>query len=282
MAAYLIADLYVPEPDFAEIMLAEMLDLGFDSFEETTDGLLAYIPTELYDAAALQQLLTQYSPQTSLELRSVEPMPDKNWNAEWESNFQPIVVANRLLVKAPFHHLSTHYPHTIVVEPKMAFGTGHHETTYLMLEALLDLPLAGRSVLDFGCGTGILAIFAKMRYSGYTLAIDYDPLSTQNTLENMHVNHISDIAVVRGDAADIPNTPTFEVVLANITRPVIIESFAALYNCLVVGGVVLFSGILKIDIDMILQTAQHYPLQLVAQQLRGNWAMLQFVKNEAH
>jgi ribosomal protein L11 methyltransferase len=277
---YSIVHLHIPQPEFADIFLTEMLDLGFDSFEETPDGLAAYINTHLLDATALDQLIEQYASLTDVRLVSIEPLANKNWNELWESNFQPVFVDDKIVIKAPFHVIEQTYPYTITIEPKMAFGTGHHETTYMMLHALIDMPLENKSVLDFGCGTGILAIFAKMRHCAYTVAIDYDPLSTQNTLENMDVNGIANIDVLLGDATVIPQNKHFDVVLANITRNVILDSFATLYNSLAPNGVILFSGILEDDIDMIKQTAEQYQLQYQNQQVRGNWAFLAFKKSE--
>lgn len=277
---YSIVHLHVPQPEFADIFLTEMLDLGFDSFEETPNGLAAYIATDQLDTAALDQLIAQYATLTDVRVLSIEPLANKNWNELWESNFQPVAVGDKIIIKAPFHFIEQTYPYTITIEPKMAFGTGHHETTYMMLHALIDMPLENKSVLDFGCGTGILAIFAKMRHCGYTVAIDYDPLSTQNTLENMEVNNITNIDVLLGDAAVIPQNKHFDVVLANITRNVILESFAALCNSLAPNGVILFSGILEDDIEMIKQTAQQYHLQYQNQQVRGNWAFLSFKNNK--
>ena len=275
---YTLIRLRIEDPTIADILMTELFEQGYDSFEEHPSGLDAYVATSLFDRALLEQILSPYTDLCAIAIESVEPLQPQNWNAVWESNFQPVIIQNRIVVKAPFHDIVENYPHTIVIEPKMAFGTGHHETTAMMLEAMLDIELSQKAVLDFGCGTGILAIFAAQNHASPIVAIDYDPLSTENTADNCQVNNIEGITILLGDQNQIPERQLFDVVLANITRNVIFASFDRLYNNTAAAGVMLFSGILTTDVPDLIHLAEQYSLRLQQQLTHNNWAMLAFRK----
>lgn len=275
---YTLIRLRIEDPAIADILMTELFEQGYDSFEEHPSGLDAYVATVLFDRAILEQTLVSYTDLCAIAIESVEPLQPQNWNAIWESNFQPVIIQNRIVVKAPFHHITETYPHTIVIEPKMAFGTGHHETTAMMLEAMLGIELSQKAVLDFGCGTGILAIFAAQNHARPIVAIDYDPLSTENTADNCEVNNIEGITILLGDQNQIPEGQLFDVVLANITRNVIFASFDRLYNNTAPDGVMLFSGILTTDVPDLIHLAEQYSLHLQQQLTHNNWAMLAFRK----
>ena len=272
---YLIIHLEIPNLLSREIIMTELSYINYESFEELENGLQAYILEENYEEKALQNLITTYEKQTDIKWLSTAPLPNKNWNALWESNFKYVALDDKLLIKAPFHEVEGDFEHTIVIEPKMAFGTGHHATTYMVSQQMLTMNFEGKKVLDFGCGTGILAMLAEMLGSKQIIAIDYDPLSYENTLENAAKNQLKHIETRLGTHEAIGDD-TFDIILANINRNVILHTFGKLCNALHEKGYILFSGILETDMELIKQEAQKHHLHFVDSLHKDNWVMLAF------
>ncbi len=273
--SYLEIEMQLENSDFAEIFIAELGQLSFESFEETHNGLKAYILKKYFDPKAVQSILERYNSQTSVQM-NVKELENKNWNEVWESNFEPIMVEDKVLVKAPFHHISQSYPYTLTIEPKMSFGTGHHATTFLMLQRMLELDFKDKSVLDYGCGTGILAIMAKKLGAGPTLAIDIEEWAYKNALENIVLNQTPDIEVTQGDHQTF-NRQKFDIILANINRNVLLDTMETMKMALKKDGILLMSGLLVEDEAIIVETARNHSLKLESKHRKENWLVLHFL-----
>lgn len=260
-----------------EILAQELADLGFESFEDTADGLLAYIRIQDFSNGLFQSL-----PVRILDLGKVSyayaTIKDQNWNKEWEKNFQPVILAEKCYIRAPFHEKIAGIPYEIVIEPKMAFGTGHHETTSLMVEQMLSLDFTGKQVLDMGCGTGILAIMASMLKASHILAIDIDEWAYQNTLENCTINNIANVSVNQGDIGLIAGK-NFDIILANINRNILLEQIPHYSRTLASGNLLLMSGIYRSDFDSIRQAAETVGFTNIGLTEKNNWIAVLFRKN---
>ena len=258
-----------------EILVAELGALGFESFTETgEEGLSAFIQADNWSEGMLDQVQILASDEVEFEL-SKEELEQINWNAEWEKNFEPIEVQGRVSVRAPFHE-SADLEYNILIEPKMSFGTGHHETTHLMLEHLLETELEGKRVLDMGCGTGILAIFSEMRGAKEIEAIDIDPWCFENSVENAERNQCENIKVFQGDASLLKDQ-VFDIVIANINRNILLQDMPSYVKCLSPEGILLLSGFYREDVDQIDQMAQKLGLGLVGEKERNRWVGLKYV-----
>ncbi|MEI6584153.1 MAG: 50S ribosomal protein L11 methyltransferase [Chitinophagia bacterium] len=226
--------------DLQELLVAQLSEIGFDGFEQTETTLIAYMEEAAFNSANLELILNQYSLTTSKSI-----IEKTNWNAVWESNFQPIQIGNRLGVRAHFHPPIAGVEQEIIITPKMSFGTGHHATTSLVMEMMFAINLQDQSLLDFGTGTGILAILGKMLGAKTILAVDNDDWCIENALENCKVNGAGDIEVVLSDRP-IPGR-NFNTILANINRHILLEHLPALVKQLNPGGQLIISGLLKDD-----------------------------------
>lgn len=264
-----------PNQPATEILIAELGELGFESFEETNTGLEAYIQTKDWHKDILDNVFALQSDefQISYTFKEIEQV---NWNAEWEKNFTPIDVDNRVSVIAPFHE-KTGLEYEIVIEPKMSFGTGHHETTHLMIKHLLELDLANKSVLDMGTGTGILAIFAEMKSAHPIDAIDIDEWCYINTKENIEKNNCTHITAYQGDAA-LLNNQKYDVIIANINRNILLNDMDVYDKCLNEGGKLLLSGFYTQDIPFLEQRTKDLGLTIKKTYTRNNWVGLQLDK----
>ena len=258
-----------------EILIAELGAIGFESFEETDTGLKAYIQTKDWNANILENVFSLTSDEFNISYTYKE-IEQVNWNAEWEKNFEPIHVDHKVSVIAPFHQ-KTGLDYEIVIEPKMSFGTGHHETTHLMIKHLLDLELTHKSVLDMGTGTGILAIFAEMRGASAVDAIDIDEWCYTNTLENAAKNNCSHITAYHGDASLLTNQK-YDVIIANINRNILLNDLHLYNQCLQEGGKLLLSGFYTEDIPILTQKTKELGFTLITTYTKNNWVGLQLNK----
>jgi ribosomal protein L11 methyltransferase len=264
-----------PVDPWSDLLIAALGAMGYESFENTDTGFLGYIVSSDYDPKATQAILQSYSEQCSVSFSSKE-IAATNWNADWEKNFSPITVGERIHVRAPFHPASE-AEYEIVIEPKMSFGTGHHQTTHLMLEHLLDLDLKEKDVLDMGSGTAVLAIMACMRGAQKATAIDIDAWCGENGLENAQRNGIDNIEVLVGTAEQLPKTPQYDLIIANINRNVLLEDMPAYVACLRGGGVVLLSGFYQSDLEIITQRCKECGLVYQHHKTKDNWIAAKFL-----
>jgi len=265
-----------PRDPAAEILIAELGLFGFESFVETETGLLAYIPSEEHSEDVMNEIQILKSDEFIVEY-SVKTIEQTNWNEEWEKNFKPINVDNKVYVRAPFHDAST-MDYEIIIEPKMSFGTGHHETTHMMIQHLLDLDLTNKSVLDMGCGTGILAIFAAMKNARPIDAIDIDEWCVENTNENIEKNNCEFISVFLGDAHLLKNQK-YDIIIANINRNILLQDLASYKRCINSNGVLLLSGFYTEDEPLLQSTAKELGFEFLKKFERNNWLSLRFRSN---
>ena len=258
-----------------EILIAELGNRQFESFEETSNGLIAYIPKSDWHINILHdvQILNSGKFVILYDKEEIEPV---NWNSQWESNFEPIDIDDKVSIRAPFHEKG-HSTYNILIEPKMSFGTGHHETTHLMVQHLLDLDLKNKSVLDMGCGTGVLAILAEMRGASSLDAIDIDPWCYENSLENIKVNACKHIKVIQGDASAI--NKKYDVIIANINRNILLQDMEVYAKHLSENGILLLSGFYHEDIPVIDSEASKHQLQIDLILERNNWVGIRYYKN---
>lgn len=261
----------------AEILIAELGDVGCDSFSEADGGFNAYIPQNLYNEEAIKTVLQM--PDFTEEINFTATLvKTENWNALWESNFEPVIIGDRCTIRAPFHTNLAKNELEIIIEPKMAFGTGHHETTYLMTEAILDNDVADMEVLDMGCGTAILAIAAALRGAKHIDAIDNDEWATDNAVENVEVNGVANkITVMTGDAS-LLGLPRYNMILANINRNILLNDMEHYVKSLFDGGTLIMSGIYIEDIPVIEKEAVSLGLKKTGEKVRNKWARVDFVK----
>ena len=257
----------------AEILMAELAEVGFDSFEDTPTGIKAYIPKNSWNEQILQDIYLLSNPEFTISYQITE-IEQVNWNEEWEKNFSPIVVEDLCTVRANFHPVpNTRYD--IVITPKMSFGTGHHETTYMMLQQLLPLSLEGTKVLDMGCGTGILAIMAALRGARDITAIDIDPWCVENATENVQQNNCSFITIKEGDVSLIAGEQ-YNLILANINRNILLSDIPAYAQTLLPQGLLLVSGFYVEDLPAIKEKCQEVGLTYLSHIERNRWVSAKF------
>ena len=264
---------FSPKEPISEILIAELGNVGFESFVETENGVTAYIQKTDWNAEILADVFVLNSDEFSIEY-NLNEVPQTNWNAEWEKNFEPIQVDDLVSIRAPFHK-NPNLKYDIVIEPKMSFGTGHHETTHMMVQHLLQLDLENKKVLDMGCGTGILAIFAEMKGAKPLDAIDIDNWCYENSVENVTRNNCENISVYEGDATLLVDKK-YDVIIANINRNILLMDMKVYTNCLQEGGILLLSGFYKQDIPVIDAEVIKYGLKLEKFIQRNNWVALKY------
>jgi ribosomal protein L11 methyltransferase len=264
------------EGDFTEILMAELGELGFESFVETDDGLEAYIQENLFEELPIKILLENYAPRTPLSY-TFKKIEKQNWNHEWESNFSAISVADKIYVRATFHEPQPDFEHEIIITPKMSFGTGHHETTSQMLALQLEINHQHKKVLDVGTGTGILAIFASKLGAKQINAFDIDEWSVENTLENIELNACPNISVRLGTIDDEPQE-SYDIILANINRNILIREIPIYANFMASDAVLLVSGFYEHDVADIEEVAKLSGLKKLKQISKNQWAAVVFSK----
>lgn len=258
-------------------LLALLEDLPFEGFEETDDQLLAFLPASAM-TPALEAAVNDITAQFDLSWYT-RLIPYTNWNAEWEASFQPVKVGSFAGVRAAFHPPMADVRYELVIQPKMAFGTGHHATTWLMMQAMESLPWQGASVLDFGCGTGILAILAAQLGAASVHGVDIEREAYENALENMAINATPDLCIYEGELTAVPAGLMFNIILANINRNVILQTLPSLYQKMLPGGHLLVSGILADDRDLVVTAAQQAGFALLDEKGREQWMMIHFMVN---
>ena len=257
-----------------EILIAQLANEGFESFVEQEDQLLAYVlKNDLQDVdLSAIQIIGNEEFNISWTVKEIE---QQNWNATWEENFHPILINDRCGVRAPFHD-PQEVTYDIIIEPKMSFGTGHHETTAMMLQLLLDEPVAERRVLDMGCGTGVLAILADRLGAQSVDAIDVDPWCVENSIENCERNKCFNIQVQLGDSSLLTGR-NYDIILANINRNVLLDDIPIYANCLKGNGVLLLSGFYLHDLDVISAKCGRSELKFEKKVLNNNWIAVKYV-----
>ena len=259
-----------PLQPWNEILMAELIEIGFDSFTEEHEGILAYIQKDLFDDKQLQEI-NMFSNEAVEISYTYQEMPNINWNEEWEKNFEPINVEDQVSIRAEFHS-NQNLPHEIIIQPKMSFGTGHHATTYLMIQQMLDMDFENKTVLDMGCGTSVLAIFAKQKGAGKTVAIDIDEWSVENSKENAERNNV-DIDISQGTADNL-GAENFDIILANINRNILISDIPTYVSVLNDGGQLLLSGLCFFDVEDVLEVCNEQKLTLKRKLQREEWVSL--------
>lgn len=260
----------------SEILIAELGELPFDSFIETENGFSAYIPKENWNENILEDVYILSNPEFKISF-TIEEIEQKNWNAEWEKNFDPIDVDGLCHVRAPFHS-KTDAKYDIIIEPKMSFGTGHHETTHMMIQHLLEMEIEGMKTLDMGCGTAILAILAEMKGAHPIDAIDIDNWCYLNSIENAERNNCQHISVYEGDASLLTNKK-YDLIIANINRNILLNDMQTYVNCLNPNGIILFSGFYEQDVPFIDASCSEKGLTFVKKINRNNWVSLKYVNS---
>jgi len=263
-----------PKDPAAEILLAELGETPFESFEETETGLSAYIQKQFWTEDVLNDIYILQSPEFKITY-TVEDIAQVNWNEEWEKNFEPIEVSDACRIRAPFHEYKK-VQYDIVIEPKMSFGTGHHETTFMMAQHLLETDVAGKKTLDMGCGTAILAILAEMKGAHPIDAIDIDNWCYQNSIENAERNNCQHITVYEGDAALLTGK-NYDAIIANINRNILLNDMQQYVDCLNKGGILLLSGFYEEDIPFIHASCTEKGLTFIKKHQKNNWVALKYV-----
>lgn len=260
-----------------DLFIQELGSFGFDTFEDTESGFNAYIATEQLDLDQLDLLILGQPIGLSVQYSSRE-IEHQNWNQLWESNFQPLDILGKCYVRATFHPAKPEYEYEIVIDPKMAFGTGHHQTTSMMMKFLLEMDLEGKSLLDMGCGTGILAILAAKRGASPIFAVDYDDVCYDSTRENVLLNEISDVEIACGSVELIVGRK-FDIIVANINRNILLDHLPQYAESCEKGGLLLLSGFfIEDDLSFLTEQAQVVGFELDAVFEDGKWAAARFFR----
>ena len=266
-----------PENEILKDMFMELLGtIGFDSFMDTDDGFEAYCKEQDYNETELDEIL-QMEQFANVSLLKKELIPDQDWNATWEASYEPVVINELCRIRAPFHQVEGSYKYDLIIEPKMSFGTAHHETTSQIIELMLQSDFTGLDVLDMGSGTGVLAILAKKLGSATTVAIDNDEWAYRNALDNIRLNDENEIVVELGDA-DSLNNRQFDLILANINRNILLRDMKEYVKCLLDGGKIFFSGFYEEDLKLIAKEAESLGLKYISHVTKNNWTAAVFMK----
>ncbi|TXK36675.1 50S ribosomal protein L11 methyltransferase [Pontibacter qinzhouensis] len=256
-------------PHFVDIFIAELGEIGFDAFVETDSGFCAYVTENLFDKTALDEMLQRYQGMVKVDYK-VQKIERQNWNEEWERNFEPLFIAGQVSVRASFHERPEAATYDVIINPKMSFGTGHHETTTLMIENQLTLDHTGKRVLDMGCGTGILAIAAAQFGANDLVAVDIEDWTVENARENAELNNTT-IDVRLGGAEQLEEEKPFDIVLANINRNVLLDDMPAYKAVLVPQGWLVLSGFYTEDLPIIKEKAASLGLVYTSHREKNNW-----------
>jgi ribosomal protein L11 methyltransferase len=270
---YIEVTFTTPDSETSEIMMAELAEIGFESFAEKDQGFLGYIVEKCFLEKTILEISKKVSEKVSFNFTVIK---EKNWNEVWESNFEPVVIGDLCVIRAPFHEPIPGKKYEIIIEPKMSFGTGHHETTSMMISLMGELNLKNLSVLDMGCGTGILAILAAKMGATSVLAIDNDEWAFNNSLENIKKNAAGIVNILMGDASLLSKTISekFDIVLANINRNILLDDIEKYTQAMKPGAKLLLSGFYQSDRESILNHAGQFSLKEIRSLTQNNWMAL--------
>lgn len=261
-----------------DILSATLGEIGFESFIENKNGIVGYIRKDIFNVKNIEDVLSEFpiESEISFDYKEIE---DRNWNEEWEKHyFEPLVIYNKCIIKSTFHNVTETYDYNILIDPKMAFGTGHHQTTELMIREILKENLTGKVVLDMGCGTAILAILASMRGAKDVTAVDIDQWAYDNAIENLALNNIANVSVSIGDADILPRQEVFDIIFANINRNILLADIHIYAKALNVGGSLYMSGFYTEDIELIKIECEKNGLTFCYNTKKNNWACTKFTK----
>ena len=265
-----------PLQPWKDILEAELGEIGFESFADSAEGVDAYVQEENFDEESFSSMSVLSNGLCEIVFIKNKVIP-KNWNEEWEKNFSPINVDNRCVIRAPFHE-ATNADFEIVIEPKMSFGTGHHQTTHLMISYILDMDVKNMSVMDMGCGTGILAILAAQKGATNVDAIDIDEWAFENTMENAERNNVGFIVGAKGDASLLKGDEDYDLFIANINRNILINDMSTYAKSIKKGGQLLLSGFYETDIEQLVSETEKNGFELQEKRNKETWAALRFKK----
>lgn len=257
-----------------DILIAQLGIAGFESFVETPEGVSAYIQKQHWQKKILKTIQILQSKEFQISY-TLEEIKQTNWNQEWENNFKPITIDNICTIRAPFHE-KPNTPLDLIIEPKMSFGTGHHETTHMMIQHILNNNFKNKAVLDMGCGTGVLAILAEKKGAKPIDAVDYDNWCYENSLENIAQNNCKNITVIQGDASMLKNKK-YDIIIANINRNILLQDMPIYASCLNKNGLLFLSGFYNDDIPLITAACENNMLKLQEKLERNNWVSLKFL-----
>lgn len=263
-------------PEQVDILLAELGEINFNIFEDLDTGVIAYCQTDLFDLSLFSEVIKKYEVLGPISFQ-INEIEKQNWNVVWESNYDPIRISNQVFIRANFHESEPGYAIEIIINPKMSFGTGHHETTFLMTQALFEIELQGKSVLDAGTGTGILALVATKLGAYEVKGFDIDPWSIENSIENAGLNQCEGIIFVEGTIVNQP-LKKYDVLLANINRNILLSEMHEYSERIADGGMLLLSGFYAEDVPMITKSAIENGLIFITQTEKNRWTCLKYQK----
>lgn len=264
-------------PDWTDIFIAELAEIGYESFVEFDEGVMAYVPKSAFDQESWLAIISKYHNAVTVTYQTAE-IEQRNWNAEWEKSYEPIFIGDQCVVRTTFHQIEKSYPYEIIINPQMSFGTGHHETTTLMLENQLVTDHHNQRVMDAGCGTGILAIMASKRGAAQVDAFDIDEWAVANTEANIAINDCANISIQRGTVATAGLADYYDTILANINRNILLAEMPLYAGKLAAGGQLLLSGFYEADMAELEKSAQAQGLAKQRQSTKNQWACLLFSK----
>ncbi|MEJ7694970.1 50S ribosomal protein L11 methyltransferase [Daejeonella sp.] len=258
-----------------DLLINSLSEIGFDTFEDMDEGFKAYTPEKAGTGEKISSIAEDYAGMFTF-IFEAKTIPHQNWNEVWESNFEPLRINDRCYIRATFHEPHPEFEFEIVVDPKMAFGTGHHQTTALMMELMMDTEFKDKKVLDMGCGTGILAILASKMGASEITAIDYEQICFESTIENSTLNKVNNISPLYGSKEVIPEE-TFDIVVANINRNILLDHIDRYTEVLSPGGIIFFSGFYEEpDLNFITEKSRNSGLKYILHKTKNNWVAAQF------
>jgi ribosomal protein L11 methyltransferase len=264
---------FVCEERFTDILIAELSIIGFDSFLQNDNGFESSILVEEYDQRSIENILETLQIKDKVQYQVNEVM-EKNWNAEWERKYKPVIVDDFCRIKASFHQSKDTYPIDITINPRMSFGTGHHDTTFLMIQNMIRLDHKNKRVLDAGCGTGILSILAEKLGAEKVVGFDIDHWAFENSNDNIHINNCSKIQIIKGSIENIPSFGRYDIIVANISLNVILSDLRSYCSILEPGGKMILSGFRSNDYDLINENAINNALLLSSRKIQNKWLSL--------